>query len=157
MDGWMPVCVAKQPRPCTPNPITPSYTHTHTHKPQPPPSPSPPLIPHTHTHTNPNPSSPPSPTHHRIPPFLQARPPLPFPSPHSLTLLLRTQHQLRPHIAIEVRLAQRPQLHGALLERESLRVRVLGHLGCHVVADDGVEARDEHEAALVEEEGVSEG
>lgn len=45
---------------------------------------------------------------------------------------------------IEIRFAQGFQLHGAFLEREALFVGVLGDLGRLVVADDGVEAGDEH-------------
>ena len=53
-------------------------------------------------------------------------------------------------MAVKVLLAESLELHGALLEGEALLVGVLGDLAGHVVADDGVEAGDEHEG-LVEQ------
>lgn len=67
----------------------------------------------------------------------------PFPPPPQiLQLRLGAQHQFRTDVFLEIRLAQRFQLHGAFLEREALSVGVFGDLGRLVVADDGVEAGD---------------
>lgn len=48
-------------------------------------------------------------------------------------------------MGIKVLLAQGLELHCALLEGQTLFVCILGHLGCHVVANDWVEARDKHQ------------
>ena len=71
-----------------------------------------------------------------------------MPVPGSL-LLLGTQHQLRPHMSIKLLLAERLELHRAFFKRKPLFVRVLGDFGRHVVADDGVETGDEHQAVFV--------
>lgn len=50
---------------------------------------------------------------------------------------------------VKVLLAESLQLHGALLQSQVLLVRVLGHLGRHVVADHGVQARHQHQTGTV--------
>jgi hypothetical protein len=58
--------------------------------------------------------------------------------------LLRRNHELGADVLVEVLGADDLELHGGLLEREAVLVRVLGGLGGGVVADDGVEAGDQH-------------
>lgn len=81
--------------------------------------------------------------------FSTPRPPSPHPRMckciYSLHLLGRN-HQLGANVLVEVLGADDLELHGGLLEREPVLVRVLGRLGRGVVADDGVEAGDQHEA-----------
>lgn len=67
-----------------------------------------------------------------------------------LFLLLGSKHELGTDGLVEVLLAQSLELHSTLLEGETLLVSVLGDLGGHVVANDGVKAGDKHER-LVEE------
>ena len=60
----------------------------------------------------------------------------------------RVDHELRPDVLVEVRLADDLELERSLLEREVVLVCVFGGLAGGVVADDGVEAGNEHETAL---------
>jgi len=57
-------------------------------------------------------------------------------------------HKLRPDVLVKVRLADDLELERSLLECEVVLVCVFGGLAGGVVADDGVEAGDEHETAL---------
>lgn len=63
----------------------------------------------------------------------------------NLFLLLGSNHQLRTDSLVKVLGANSVKLHGALLEGKTLLVCVLGDLGGHVVANDGVEAGDKHQ------------
>ena len=64
-----------------------------------------------------------------------------------LSLVSRgTDHQLRLHELVEVCLAQGVQFHGTLLEGQTLLVRILSNLACHVIANLGVKAGDQHES-----------
>lgn len=67
-------------------------------------------------------------------------------------MLLRSDHKLGTNVGVELLLAESLELHSGLLESEALLVGVLGDLAGHVVADDGVEAGDEHKRLV--EEGV---
>lgn len=60
----------------------------------------------------------------------------------------RANHELRLDEGIKVLFVEGLELHGALLEGETLLVSVLGDLGGHVVSDLGVEAGNEHETGL---------
>ena len=64
--------------------------------------------------------------------------------PFILLLLLRAQHQLRPYILVKVFLAQRFQLHRALLQRQPLLMRILRHFRRHIIPNDRIQARHEH-------------
>ena len=63
-------------------------------------------------------------------------------------ILLRPNHQLRPHQAIKLLRAQRTQLHRRLTQRQPLLMRVLGDLTRGIVANTRVQARDEHKTLL---------
>ena len=63
----------------------------------------------------------------------------------SLFLLLGSQHQFRPDVLLEFFLGQSTEFQSALLQGDTLLVGVLGHLGGHVVANDGVQAGDKHQ------------
>ena len=54
-------------------------------------------------------------------------------------------HKLRPDVLVKVRLADDLELERSLLEREVVLVCVFCGLAGGVVADDGVEAGNEHE------------
>jgi hypothetical protein len=69
---------------------------------------------------------------------------------HLRLVLLGSDHQLRADVGVELLLAESLELHGALLEGKTLLVSVLGNLAGHVVADDGVEAGDQHERLIHE-------
>jgi len=73
-----------------------------------------------------------------------------------LFLLLGRKHELWTDVLVEFLLAQSFELHGTLLKRRALLVRVLGDLAGHVVTDDGVEAGDKHQTRklLVEDHNV---
>ena len=59
--------------------------------------------------------------------------------------IFRTDHQLWPDVFIKVLFAQSSQFHGALLEGETLFVRILCYFGSSVVPNHGVQARNKHE------------
>jgi len=67
-----------------------------------------------------------------------------------LALVLGSNHQLRPDELVELGLRKGLELERALLQGDALLVRVLGHLGGHVVADLRIEAGHQHER-LVEQ------
>jgi len=56
-------------------------------------------------------------------------------------------HEFGPDVLVKVRLADDIELERSLLEREVVLVSVFGGLASGVVADDRVEAGDEHETA----------
>ena len=62
--------------------------------------------------------------------------------------LLGRNHELRADVLVEVLRADDLELHGSLLQCQAVLVGVLGGLGGGVVADDGVEAGDQHKTEL---------
>lgn len=58
--------------------------------------------------------------------------------------LLGVQHQLWADILVKVLFAESLELQGTLLEGNALLVGILGYLGSHVVANNGVEAGHKH-------------
>ena len=63
----------------------------------------------------------------------------------SLFLLLGAQHQLRADIFLKVLFAEGLKFHSTLLESDALLVGILGHLGGHVITNDGVQAGHKHQ------------
>lgn len=64
---------------------------------------------------------------------------------HLALVRLGPDHELRLDECVEFVRSQGVELHGAVLESQTLLVRVLGYLGCHIVTDLGVEAGNQHE------------
>lgn len=62
-----------------------------------------------------------------------------------LFLLLGSKHELRADILVKLLRAQSLELHSTLLQGEVFLVGVLGHLGSHVISNDGVQAGHEHQ------------
>lgn len=67
----------------------------------------------------------------------------------SLFLLLGADHQLRADVLVEVLLAQSLELHSTLLQGQTLLVGVLGDLGGHVIANNGVQAGNQHQTTYL--------
>lgn len=63
-----------------------------------------------------------------------------------LLYIRRSNHELRLHQAVELLLCERLELHGTLLQRQTLLVGILGHLAGHIVANLGVKACHQHQA-----------
>lgn len=62
-----------------------------------------------------------------------------------LLYLLRSYHELGLHQGVKLVLSQRLELHGTLLQRQTLLVGILGHFAGHIVANLGVEACYQHQ------------
>lgn len=67
--------------------------------------------------------------------------------PRRSFMLLRLKHQLWPDILVEISFTQRLQLHGRLFQCQALLVRILRYFGRHIVANDRIEASDQHQTA----------
>lgn len=66
-----------------------------------------------------------------------------------LFVLLGSKHQLGADVLVKVLLAEGLKLHSTLLQGNTLLVSVLGDLGGHVVANDGVQAGHEHQTKKI--------
>lgn len=66
-----------------------------------------------------------------------------------LFVLLGSKHQLGTDVLVKVLLAESLELHSTLLKSDTLLVSVLGDLGGHVVANDGVQAGHEHQTKKI--------